>query len=337
MDYTVPTSSMTTKDLNEKMLESYQLRHDGCVATCRVIEYENEMRLAKAEATISSALKELAVAKNLAKGAQAKSKAIDTGALVFDPSISEGQRLLDDQHLQQRKAEKAVLEPNALMSARETAETRVQDARDRLVEVKAEALRKETDAKSVAKYVRDKVGDYMEKLLDLESRVDIPMSTATGITSVTKGTTTLSQRVARRHWTTPLPDRPIDQRRGKAEADLRSAQLAYEYHIESNPTAAAESKAEAEAAYKTFKEAVQAVREAEDQSKLTSAAHNSSGRVYVSCLAACDQTYKARCEMIEALRRHKSAAAKARECHNRPIILRCLVRSAEAKLLFSRY
>ncbi|EAT86301.1 hypothetical protein SNOG_06470 [Parastagonospora nodorum SN15] len=318
MDYTVPTSSMTTKDLNEKMLESYQLRHDGCVATCRVIEYENEMRLAKAEATISSALKELAVAKNLAKGAQAKSKAIDTGALVFDPSISEGQRLLDDQHLQQRKAEKAVLEPNALMSARETAETRVQDARDRLVEVKAEALRKETDAKSVAKYVRDKVGDYMEKLLDLESRVDIPMSTATGITSVTK-------------------DRPIDQRRGKAEADLRSAQLAYEYHIESNPTAAAESKAEAEAAYKTFKEAVQAVREAEDQSKLTSAAHNSSGRVYVSCLAACDQTYKARCEMIEALRRHKSAAAKARECHNRPIILRCLVRSAEAKLLFSRY
>ncbi|KAH4039014.1 hypothetical protein HBI38_107010 [Parastagonospora nodorum] len=325
MDYIVPTNSMTPKDLNErsKLLESYQFRHDDCVATCQVIEHENEMRLAKAGAAISSALKELTVAKDLAKGAQAKSKAIDTGALVFDPSISEGQRLLVDQQLRQRKAEKAASEPNALRLARETAEARVQDARDRLVEVKTEALRKGTDAKA--------------KLLELESRVEIPMSTGTGITAVAKGTTTLSQRVARRHWTTSRPDQPIEQRRGKAEADLRSAQLAYEYHIESNPTAAAESKAEAEAAYKTFKEAVQAVREAEDQSKLTSAAHNSSGRVYVSCLAACDQTYKARCEMIEALRRHKSAAAKARECHNRPIILRCLVRSAEAKLLFSRY
>jgi len=43
-----------------------------------------------------------------------------------------------------------------LALARETAEAKVRDARDRLVEVKAEALRKETDAKTVAKYVRTK-------------------------------------------------------------------------------------------------------------------------------------------------------------------------------------
>jgi hypothetical protein len=42
-------------------------------------------------------------------------------------------------------------------------------------------------------------------------------------------------------------------------------------------------------------------------------------------------------EMIEALRRHKAAAAKARECNNRPIILRSLVRFAEAKLLSLRH
>jgi hypothetical protein len=302
-----------------------------------VIEHENETRIAKAGATIGSALKELTTVKNLAKGAQAKSKAIDTRALVFDPSITEGQRLLVDQHLQQRKAEKAALEPNALRLARETAEARVQGARDRLVEVKTEALRKETDAKTVMKYVLNKACDSMEKLMDVESRVEIPMSTATGITAVAKGTTTLLQRVTRRRWTTSLPDQPIEQRRGKAEAELRSAQLAYEYYVDFNPTAAAESKAGAEAAYKTFKEAVQAVREAEDQSKLTLAAHDTPGQIYVSCLAACDRAYKARCEMIEALRCHKSAVVKARECHNRPIILRCLVRSAEAKLLFSRY
>lgn len=139
---------MASKDLNKKseytipllhtfgllcpVLQSYQLRHDDCVATCQVVERENKTRIARAEASISSALEELNAFQDLAL-------------------------------------------------ARETAEAKVQDARDRLAEVKAKALRKETQATTFKEYVWKKFYDYMEKLVELDTRVESVVCEAAGV------------------------------------------------------------------------------------------------------------------------------------------------------------